>query len=75
MNKHYFIKLTADKNGELIKITLNTSNIYHYVTQIKDGTKNDNETKCCISVSSHTGMGSDFLYVMETKEYLDKILT
>ena len=75
MNKHYFIKVTADDNGELIKITLNTSNIYHYVAQEEDSIKNGTETKCCITVSSHKGVGSNFLYVMETKEYLDKILT
>ena len=75
MNKPNFIKVTVDRNGKLIKITLNTRNIYHYVAQEEDDTGNGAETKCCIVVSSYKGVGSDFLYVMETKEYLDNLLT
>ena len=75
MNKPNFIKVTVDRDGELTKITLNTRNIYHYVAQEEDDTVNGADTKCCIVVSSFKGVGSDFYYVMETKEYLDKILT
>ena len=70
-----FIEITAETNGELIKVTLNINNIDGYVSHIKNGTENGIETQCCITVSPFRGVESYFLYVMETKEYLDKILT
>ena len=75
MNTPKFIKLTADNDGELLDITLNTSNIDSYVVPRKDGTENGTEPKCRLSISSYKDSGCDIIYVMETKEYLDKILT
>ena len=67
-----FIKLTANHEGELLKLTLNTSNIDSYFAH-ESRTKFD--TKCRISISSHKDTGCDMIYVMETKEYLDNLLT
>ena len=71
MEKPKFIKLTADNEGELVEITLNTSNIDSYV----EDTNNGDITKCRISISSHKDAGCDFLWVVESKFYLDSILT
>ncbi len=66
-----FIKLTAKNAGELVEITLNTSKIGSYAALREDG----DEPKCRLIVSSSEGSGCDIMYVMETKEYLDLILT
>lgn len=74
MEKPKFLKLTADNEGELVEITLNTSNIHSYVEDTNN-TNNGNETNCRISISPHKGAGCDFLWVVESKFYLDSILT
>ena len=66
-----FIKLTAHNGTSLVAVTLNTRNIDSY--SVNTDSCNFG-TKCRISTSSQE-MGCDIFYVMETKDYLDNLLT
>lgn len=68
-----FIKLRAEHEDKIVDITLNTNIIESYVSHTVDGS----DTKCLLNVSKWGGDKNPYetMNVLESKEYLDDLLT